>query len=75
MFTESPEVLAEFDKLPFSKKICFVNFESDLDSAYFLDNKKYNEPLWRMSNLTALGAVNFYDMWDMLLYGKKTPLF
>ena len=76
MYTENPEILAEFDKLPFAKKICFVPFATDLDSGYYLDlNKFLNKPeLWQVVNGTATGNVPFYDVWDMLLYGKKTVL-
>ena len=74
-FTEKPEILAEFDKLPFAKKVCFVPFETDLDSGFYIDSTKYpNEPFWRIVNLTAMGSIINYDFWDMLLYGKKTPL-
>lgn len=75
MYTESYKVLAEFDKLPFAKKVCFVPFDTNLESGYYLDLTKMATPeLWRAVNGTATGEVPFYDMWDMLLYGKKTPL-
>lgn len=75
MYTEEPEILAEFDKLPFAKKVCFVPFETDLDSGFYINPKQYpKEPFWRIVNLTAMGAIINYDFWDMLLYGKKTPL-
>ena len=74
MYTEKPEILAEFDKFPYSKKVCFVPFKSDLDSAYFVDVEKYGGELWQVVNGIGTGKVIEYDMWDMLLYGKKTPL-
>lgn len=74
MFTKNPEVLNEFDKLPYAKKVCFVPFKSNLESAFYLDVSKYNVEFWRIVNESAIGHLNFYDMWDMLLYGKKTPL-
>lgn len=74
MYTENPEVLAEFDKLPYAKKICFVSFKSDLDSAYYLDKEKYGMELWQIVNNVSTGKAIEYDMWNMLLYGKKTPL-
>lgn len=75
MYTENPEVLNKFDKLPYNKKVCFVPFKSDLESAFYIDAEKYSdEPFGHLVNLSATGALNFYDMWDMLLYGKKTPL-
>jgi uncharacterized protein (DUF1919 family) len=76
MYTEKPEIAAEFDKLPFAKKVCFVPFKSNLDSAYYVDSSKYanGDEFWRIANSMASGSTNEYDMWDMLLYGKKTPL-
>ena len=76
MHTKSPEVAAEFDKLPFSKKVCFVPFQSNLDSAYYINSAKYvkGDEFWRLVNGTGSGSVNEYDIWDMLLYGKKTPI-
>ena len=75
MYTENPDILEEFDKLPFEKKVCFVPFETDLDSGYYIDLNKLNNPeLWQAVNGIASGRVPFYDMWDMLLYGKKTSL-
>jgi len=80
MYTESPEVLAEFDKLPFKKKVCFVPFKTDVKSGYYIDdpnltfsmNNSYK--LEKNVNSVAKGEINSYDLWDMLLYGKKTPL-
>jgi len=75
MYTESYKVLAEFDKLPFAKKVCFVPFDTDLDSGFYLDTAQLQNPeLWRVVNGIAEGRIVAYDMWDMLLYGKKTLL-
>ena len=75
MYTENPEILAEFDKLPYSKKVCFVNFETNLDSGFYINPKKYpNSELWQLVNAFAKGKIIEYDIWDMLIYGKKTPL-
>ncbi len=76
MYTENPEILAEFDKLPFSKKVCLVPFKSDLDSAYCIDSTKYvgGNEFWRIVNGVGIGSVSEFDMWDMLIYGKKTPI-
>jgi uncharacterized protein (DUF1919 family) len=73
MFTENPEVLAEFDKLPFAKKVCFVPFKSDLYSAYYIDSSRYinGDKFFLIVNGMGSGSANEYDMWDMLLYGKK----
>ena len=75
MYTEDVKILEEFDKLPYGKKVCFVPFETDLESGYYIDLKRLSDPvLWRGVNGIANGKVPLFDMWDMLLYGKKTPL-
>lgn len=75
MYTENPDILAEFDKLPYAKKICFVPFKTNLDSGFYVNRDKYNGiGLWDIVNRIGMGSIIEYDMWDMLLYGKKTPL-
>ncbi len=74
MYTENPKILAEFDKLPYSKKVCFVPFKSDLDSAYCIDISKYQADFSLIVNNIARGWILECDMWDLLLYGKKTKL-
>ena len=79
MYTNSLETLQQFDELPFGKKVCFVPFPSDLDSAFYINPKLYNKPIHSrvieaMSINFAYGHVFYYDPFDMLLYGKKTPL-
>ena len=76
MYTDSKEVLQRFDRLPFGKKVCFVPFESDLPSAFPFDRNKLGIkiPTWDMATRIANGSVLVYDLWDMLLYGKKTPI-
>lgn len=73
-YTESPEILAEFDELPYAKKICFVPFETDLESGFYLEPKLVKgRAFWQPVNDTTKGIMN-YDLWDILLYGKKTPI-
>lgn len=74
--TEDPEILREFDALPYEKKICFVSFKSDLDSAWYInpETRKDTKKLWDIVHLSVLGMKLYYDPFDMLLYGKKTPL-
>lgn len=75
MYTENPEILAEFDKLPYAKKVCFVPFETDSDCGFYINVNKYkNLKFWDIVNRNAMGSIIEYDIWDMLLYGKKTPL-
>jgi len=72
MYTEHEDILQEFDALPYEKKACFVPFKSNLDSAWYIITK--DNPLWRVVNSFGFGTPFFYDPFDMLLYGKKTPL-
>lgn len=81
MYTDSKEILARFDALPFGKKVCFVPFKSELDSAWYVNQKLYTKPVPKPSRITefmihdfARGNPFYYDVFDMLLYGKKTPL-
>lgn len=77
MFTESPEILKKFDELPYAKKVCFVPFETDLYSGYYIDSKfskGKNKEFYQAVNETALGIVRCFDIFDILLYGKKTPI-
>ena len=84
-FTDSPENLQKFDALPYGKKICFVPFESDLDSAFYVPpeirkqllppDTKEELSMWETVNRSVIDMKFFYDPFDLLLYGKKTPLF
>lgn len=74
MYTYSEEELEIFDSLPYPKKICFVPFKSNLKSAFYLPfiSSKYNK-LSKYVNGLAMGVYPIYDLWDLMLYGKKTP--
>lgn len=76
MWTTKIEELEQFDALPYDKKVCFVPFKSDLNSAWYIEHRlKGRYPLYvHFINETAKGNPFFYDPFDMLLYGKKTPL-
>lgn len=76
MWSTSQEELELFDSLPYGKKVCFVPFKSDLDSAWYVEHRlKDKFPHYvHFINKTAQGDPFFYDPFDMLLYGKKTPL-
>lgn len=74
-YTDSEELLREFDALPYGKKVCFVPFKSDLDSAWYINpDITKHEHLWQKVNDFAQGGTFYYDVFDMLLYGKKTSL-
>ena len=75
MATESEEILEEFDALPYGKKVCFVPFKSDLDSAWYINPEIHKGlPFWDVVNHFCFGNPFYYDPFDMLIYGKKTPL-
>ena len=74
MHTTSPAVLERFNCLPYAKKACFVPFETELESGFYVDTKPYGGNLLQAAEGIATGAVAAYDVWDLLLYGKKTPL-
>ena len=75
MDTETPEILEKFNDLPYGKKVCFVPFKSNLDSAFYIDPKYAPNGSFRsvIANLAHIVPF-YYDVFDMLLYGKKTPL-
>lgn len=77
-YTESEEILSEFDALSYGKKVCFVTFKSDLDSAWYInpeiDFGRKVPDFYDAVNNFARGKCFYYDPFDMLLYGKKTPL-
>ena len=75
MYTENPEVLTEFNKLPYSKKVCFTTIKSNFDFAFYVEPKMFNlTELWQTINSIANGFINIFDLWDLLFYGKRTVL-
>ncbi len=74
--TSDEKILELFDALPYGKKICFVPFKSDLDSAFYIHPEidKQATSFADSINRFGWGHVIYYDLFDMLLYGKKTPL-
>ena len=74
MHTSSPAVLERFDCLPYDKKVCFVPFETELESGFYIDPKYCGGNLLHAAEGILTGEVAAYDVWDLLLYGKKTPL-
>lgn len=76
MYTKNAHNAELFDKLPFGKKVCFTDFASDFQSSYFLpvlDDKEL--PLWDRVNHVGMGLWKRYDLFNMLLYGIKTPIY
>lgn len=75
MYTDSKGILERFATLPFAKKACFVPFESDIPCAYPVLGEQYEMlPLNDRVNYIGWGFRNTYNLWDMLLYGKKTAI-
>lgn len=75
MHTEDEKSLQEFDALPYGKKICFVPFKSDLNSAWYINPELRKDlSFWAIITRFAQGSPFYYEPFDMLLYGKKTPL-
>ena len=75
MYTADEKILEQFDELPYGKKVCFVPFKSDVDSAWQINSESQRGiELWGFINAFAQGKQFFYDPFDMLLYGKKTQL-
>lgn len=73
MFTEDRRSLEHFDCLPYNKKICFVPFESSVQSAFYLQVKARKEmqdiPFWEIVNKTASGYFHDYDLIELLNQG------
>lgn len=74
--TKDEKILEQFDAFPYGKKVCFVPFKSNLDSAWYINPEidKQSKSFADLINRFGLGYVIYYDLFDMLLYGKKTPL-
>lgn len=71
MYTEKMEVARIFDALDYPKKICFVPFESNLNSAYTVRLAKEVEvPFWSVVNGIAEGIYQDYDLVRLLMTGK-----
>ena len=76
-YTDDEKILEEFDRLPYGKKVCFTTFESNLESAFYLDKHKSHYGTEQCTGEYALEQSRWpfmYDIFDMLLYGKKTLL-
>lgn len=74
MHTASPAVLERFNCLPYAKKVCFVPFETELESGFYVEPRLCGGNLLMAAEGVITGKVASYDVWDLLLHGKKTPL-
>ncbi len=75
MYTDAPKVLDEFNKTTTYRKVCFTNFQTDLDCGFYIEPRfTQGLELWQPVNLIAQNLIACFDLWDLLLDGKKTPL-
>lgn len=77
-FEESPDYIEKFLELPYSKKICFIPFYSkkkELVSIPYRKNTKLKKlPFWQIVNDTSNGGFIYYNVFDLLLHCRFTPL-
>lgn len=75
MFTSRKDIAEEFINLPYEKKVCFVPFETEEDSLFYLNYQNVDEmsklPFWKIVNLSAIGNYKYYDILDLLNGIKK----
>ena len=75
MYTENPRLLKQFDRLPFSKKVCFVPFESNIDCAFYIPPEFVRgRNFYEAVNEIASNKIFCFDLWDILFYGIRTPI-
>ena len=78
MYTDDPDILEDFDNLPYGKKICFTSFKSNLPSTYYVNKElcPWKDKKYDLSDYVIYHALQpyQYDIFDMLLYGKKTEI-
>lgn len=74
MYTENKETAEAFERLEYSKKICFVPFQTELKSALRLQMSDCegmrNIPFWEIVNNTAGGCLNDYNLIKLLNTGE-----
>jgi len=73
MFTENEYVAERFSKLPYKNKICFVPFDSKMESVYYLSLAKKlmpGKPFYQLVNGIVEGTFNDYDLIELLNKGK-----
>lgn len=73
MYTTNPKAAEEFESLPYAKKVCMTNFQTDLPSALYLEISKHpifiGKGDWMFISGIARGEYTFYDPWEILLDG------
>ena len=76
MYTESEAAAEQFDALPLERKICITSFPTRLSSCMYAEpfaryNKPMGKPFWETVNGMGKGAYPFYDVYELLMHGKK----
>ena len=76
MYTESEAAAEQFETLPLERKICFTSFPTDLSSCmhakpYTYCNRPLGKPFWETVNGMAKGLYPFYDVYELLMHGRK----
>lgn len=70
MYTQNIDTLLEFNDLPYSKKVCFVPFKSDVKSAFYLelcqDSLLKEIEFWQIVNGLATSSLKYYDIFKLL---------
>ncbi len=75
MYFDDRRLLDEFDQLPFAKKVGIVPFETDVPSGFHINfGDTPPNDRWQICFDITNRKYWQYDLWDMLLDGKKTPL-
>ena len=69
-FCEKKDMVEEFLKLPYEKKICFVPYETQTTTLMGINCHKSEFDLSTIINHASDGTYMFYNVFDLLLMGK-----
>lgn len=75
-YDDNKERLDIFNNLSFDNKICFVPYETNIPNYIGINYKKNGsqKPFHEIVNGTATGSNIYYDVFDLILHKKFTPL-
>ncbi len=77
-YDEDPGLVEKFLEIPYGKKKCFVPYGSrqkDVISVEYRNNDQAKKiPFWQVVNAMASGRFMYYNVFDLLLYNKFTPI-
>lgn len=65
MYTEDREIAEEFSVLPYTKKMCFVPFDADLDSVYKIGLSGKKIHFFEIVNGIVSGGYQYFDILDL----------